>query len=62
MMDRRTFSTLLAGSVAAPGISSGFAWGQAVQVKTALYSGVGPQFTHYDIDVDGAALTQAQPP
>ncbi len=56
MMDRRTFSTLLAGSVAAPGISSGFAWGQAVKVKTALYSGVGPQFTHYDVDVDGAAL------
>jgi 6-phosphogluconolactonase len=54
MMDRRTFSTLLAGSVAAPGLS----WGQSAKVKTALYSGVGPQFTQYDVDVDGATLTK----
>jgi 6-phosphogluconolactonase (cycloisomerase 2 family) len=54
MMTRRTFSTLLAGSVAAPSLS----WGQATKSKTALYSGVGPEFTHYDVDVDAATLTK----
>ncbi len=24
----------------------------------ALYSGVGTEFTHYDVDVDGTALTK----
>ncbi len=54
MMDRRTFSTLLAGSVAAPGLS----WAQGAKGTLALYSGVGPQFTHYEVDVDGATLTK----
>jgi 6-phosphogluconolactonase (cycloisomerase 2 family) len=54
MMTRRTFSTLLAGSVAAPSLS----WGQAAKGKTALYSGVGPEFTHYDVDVDAVTLTK----
>jgi 6-phosphogluconolactonase (cycloisomerase 2 family) len=56
MIDRRTFSTLLAGSVAAPALSSNV-WAQAGQ-KMALYSGVGTEFTHYDVDVEGAALTK----
>jgi 6-phosphogluconolactonase (cycloisomerase 2 family) len=54
MMDRRTFSTLLAGSVAAPRLS----WAQAAKTKLALYSGVGPEFTHYDVDVDGESLAK----
>jgi len=53
MMNRRTFSTLLAGSVAAPALSS--AWAQAGK-KMALYSGVSTEFTQYDVDVEGAAL------
>ncbi len=56
MMDRRTFSTLLASSVAAPALSSRASLGQAA--KMALYSGVGPEFTHYEVDVDGATLTK----
>src|SRR5262245_10844098 len=55
-IDRRTFSTLLAGSVAAPALSSNL-WAQAGQ-KMALYSGVGTEFTQYDVDVEGAALTK----
>jgi len=60
MIDRRTFSTLLAGSVAAPALSSGMsnAWGQTANTRMALYSGVGPELTHYEVDVDGAALTK----
>jgi 6-phosphogluconolactonase len=54
MLNRRTFSALLAGSVAAPGLS----WAQGSKGKMAFYSGVGPDFTHYDVDVDGAALTK----
>ena len=54
MMNRRTFSTLLAGSVAAPALSSSV-WAQAGK-KMALYSGVGTEFTHYEVDVEGATL------
>jgi 6-phosphogluconolactonase (cycloisomerase 2 family) len=56
MIDRRTFSTLLAGSMAAPALSSNL-WAQVGQ-KMALYSGVGTEFTQYDVDVEGAALTK----
>lgn len=56
MMNRRRFSTLLASSVAAPGLASIPARGQAG--KTALYSGVGTEFTHYDVDVAAATLTK----
>ena len=61
MMNRRTFSTLLAGSVAAPALSSGISsasWGQTAKTRMALYSGVGPELTHYDVDVDGATLSR----
>src|SRR5262249_26930189 len=61
MMNRRTFSTLLAGSVAAPALSSGISsasWGQTPKTRMALYSGVGPELTHYDVDVDGATLSR----
>ena len=61
MMNRRTFSTLLAGSVTAPALSSGMSsasWGQTARTRMALYSGVGPELTHYEVDVDGATLTK----
>ena len=56
MMNRRTFSTLFAGSVAAPGLTSSLSWGQAAKPKSALYSGVGTDFTHYEVDPDAATL------
>lgn len=54
MLNRRTFSTLLAGAALAPKTS----WAQPTNRKTVFYSAVGPDLTLYDIDVDGAALTQ----
>src|SRR3954467_13641675 len=52
MMNRRTFSALIAGSVAAPKLS----WAQASRGKVALYSGVGSDLTHYDVYSDAAIL------
>ena len=54
MMDRRTFMSLLATAAVAP--RSSFAQGAAR--KSALYSSVGPVLTHYDVDVEAAALTK----
>ena len=52
MLTRRIFLSLVAGSVAA----SRFAFAQPASQKTALYANVGPDLTHYDVDVAGAAL------
>jgi 6-phosphogluconolactonase len=52
MIDRRTFTTLLAGSMAAPQL----AFGQAK--KTVYYASVGAELTLYSMDVDGASLTK----
>src|SRR5215470_5474372 len=51
IVNRRTFSTLLASAVAAP--RTAFA-----QAKTncAFYSGVGGQLTHFEVDFDAATL------
>ena len=56
MMDRRTFATLLAGSIAAPRLS----WGQGAgtKVKTVFYSSVGGDLTLYSMDVDDASLVK----
>jgi 6-phosphogluconolactonase len=61
MVDRRTFTTLLAGAIAAvPGAS----FGQSVMTsksntgKDVFYASTGPELTFYDVDVDGAALTK----
>ena len=54
MIDRRTFTTLLAGSVAAPNMS----WGQSAKGKTVYFASVGGELTLYSMDVDGAALTK----
>jgi 6-phosphogluconolactonase len=56
MIDRRRFSAMLAGSVALPALAPIRSWGQAG--RTALYSGVGADFTHYEVDVEAAALTK----
>src|SRR2546429_9427380 len=58
MIDRRTFTSLLAGSVAAPSLSSGVAFGQAAKGKTVFYSSVGGDLALYSIDVEGATLTK----
>ena len=54
MIDRRTFTTLLAGSVAAPQMS----WGQGAKGKTVFYASVGGELTLYSMDVDDASLTK----
>jgi 6-phosphogluconolactonase len=54
MMTRRTFSTLLAGTVAVPGASLG----QTAKGGLALYSGVGTELTHFGVDVGAESLTR----
>src|SRR5438046_6331504 len=53
MFNRRTFSTMLVGAVAAPRIS--FAQAGA---KSAFYSSVGPELTHFEVDFEGATLNK----
>src|SRR5262249_23875588 len=50
--NRRTFTALLAGTVAAPNR----AWSQQVTAKTVFYASTGPELTQFDIDVADAAL------
>jgi 6-phosphogluconolactonase len=52
MLDRRTFLTLVAGSMTATRLASA----QQAPRKVALYANVGADLTHYDVDVAGAAL------
>jgi 6-phosphogluconolactonase (cycloisomerase 2 family) len=52
MLDRRAFTTLLAGSIAAPQTT----WSQSMQGKTAYYASVGPDLSLYDIDFADGAL------
>ncbi len=56
MFSRRTFLSLVAGSVAAPGLSSA----QPASRKVALYANVGADLTRYDVDVAGATLTKRE--
>jgi 6-phosphogluconolactonase len=53
VVNRRTFSTLMASVIALPRLA--FA-----QTKTncAFYSGVGGQLTHFEVDLDGATLAK----
>jgi 6-phosphogluconolactonase len=48
MIDRRAFATLLAGALAAPGLS----WAQDLKGKTVLYASIGPALTLFDLDGD----------
>ena len=45
---------MLAGTVAAPRMS----FAQSTKERSALYSGVGVELTHYEVDVDAATLAQ----
>jgi len=54
MVTRRTFLSIVAGSVAMPGLSSA----QQASNKVALYANVGADLTHYDVDVAGAELIE----
>jgi 6-phosphogluconolactonase len=53
-LDRRTFTAMLAGTVAAPR----FGFAQSAATKSALYSGVGPELSHYEVDPDAATLAK----
>jgi 6-phosphogluconolactonase len=52
MVDRRTFTALLAGAIAAPKTS----FAMTSKNKSVFYSAVGPELTLYSVDVDNAAL------
>ena len=54
MVDRRTFTTLLVGGIAAPKTT----FAQSSKAKNVFYSGVGPELTLYGVDVDNAALVK----
>ena len=56
MMSRRSFMALAAGSMAAPGLARA----QPASQKVALYANVGPDLTHYDVDVAGAELIRRE--
>jgi 6-phosphogluconolactonase len=52
MVDRRTFTTLLVGTIAAPSL----AFGKLMTFKNVFYSAVGPELTAYGVDVNSATL------
>ena len=54
MLTRRTVLTLMAGSVAAPGLAAA----QTAPRKVALYANVGADLTHYDVDIAGSGIEQ----
>jgi len=54
MVDRRTFTTLLAAAITAPATS----FGQGMASKTLFYSAVGPELTCFGVDVENATLTR----
>ena len=56
MFSRRTFLSLVAGSMATPGLASA----QPASQKVALYANVGADLTHYDVDVAGAELIKRE--
>src|SRR6266404_8242141 len=56
MFSRRTFLSLVAGSMAAPGLASA----QPASQKVALYANVGADLTHYDVDVAGVELIKRE--
>jgi 6-phosphogluconolactonase len=54
MVDRRTFTALLVGGIAAPKVS----FAQGSKAKNVFYAGVGPELTLYSVDVVEAALVR----
>ena len=53
IVNRRTFSTLVASAIALPRV----AFAQA-KTNCAFYSGVGGQLTHFEVDFDAATLAK----
>src|SRR5262249_41280070 len=58
MIDRRTFASLLAGSIASPSLSLKMSWGQTGMNRAAFYSGVGNTLTRYAVDIENTVLTR----
>src|SRR6516165_11526297 len=56
MLSRRSFLSRIAGSMAAPKLTSA----QPASQKVALYANVGADLTHYDVDVAGAELIKRE--
>ena len=56
MLSRRTFLSLVAGSMAAPRLASA----EPASQRVALYANVGADLTHYDVDVAGAELIKRE--
>ena len=56
MFSRRTFLSAAAGSLATSGVASA----QQPVAKAALYANVGPDLTHYDVDVANAELIKRE--
>jgi 6-phosphogluconolactonase (cycloisomerase 2 family) len=54
MTSRRTFLSVVAGSIALPGLAAA----QGRPGKIALYANIGPELMHFDVDVAKAELTQ----
>jgi 6-phosphogluconolactonase len=54
MIDRRAFTTLLAGAAAVPGI----AWGEDPKGKTVFHASIGPELTLFELDIEGGALVK----
>jgi hypothetical protein len=56
MLNRRTFLSAAAGSLATSGLASA----QQPSAKAALYANVGPALTRYEVDVANAELTKRE--
>ena len=56
MIDRRTFTTLLASAAVAPALSPRPSWGQAAKSKAVFYASVGSELTLYGLNVEDATL------
>jgi 6-phosphogluconolactonase len=54
MVDRRTFTALLLGGIAAPKAS----FAQSIKANNVFYAAVGPELTLYGVDVDNAQLVK----
>jgi 6-phosphogluconolactonase (cycloisomerase 2 family) len=56
MFSRRAFLSVIGGSIVMPRLS----FAQSTDQKVALYANVGPDLTHYDVDVGGAELIKRE--
>jgi 6-phosphogluconolactonase (cycloisomerase 2 family) len=56
MFSRRAFLSVIGGSIVMPRLS----FAQSTDQKVALYANVGPELTHYDVDVGGAELIKRE--